>query len=563
LSTITVIAILSPDPAETPRSMTIDVDKPQELEQMALRLAPLVLVTRIMDLDFFRRMSDVVTDVGVKAPKIELSRYFLDDRFGKAPLLEAAFTSSGKAKSSICTMLKNAVKRGVTNLFMIGVPQAVFADLASDAQPYSTDTASHAAPNTAASPSSRSPLDLMQELPGEDALQSRFLGRSNQHIMVRRLIMYAAKNREPVLVLGETGTGKGLVAQLIHEMSPDGDKGLVMAVNCAGLPEKLLESELFGHVKGAFTGAVADKIGMWEAVGKKVLFLDEIADMPLGQQAKVLQALHDKIIRRVGENQPRKVNPRIVAATNRDLYSMMRAGEFRKDLYYRLRGFIIRTPPLRKNPDNIPLLAEQLWQKITDNKRGPLSEEVLRRLQGMGWPGNVRELKLFLASLHSYFPPGVITEDHVSVLLKMQGMGEYEPRERVAEAKVEDIALHRAQCLGHLKQAEDVLLALRMTLEGIVEGEFSGSGLRSMKDELSRKSAELAALCEPQKRLFFYDRHARDVVCALSEKSFVFSQGLDREPYTALLAWASKNISEFEKAESVVFDEIAKVVKYI
>ena len=562
MRSIDALTMSSPDKLVRPQIVSLHVGKPQEIEKLAMAGGPLALIVRIADLDYFRAMLDVVTDAGEKEPRQGLSRYLLRKNFNRAPLLAAEFTTAGKALNSIRVLLGRAEQSGVAKLFIIGVPEPVLAKLFSQSKPI--DKASASAATGMSGPfKENSPLTLMAPLKNEAALEKRFLGLSNQDMMVRRLIMYAAKSDVPVLILGETGTGKGLVAQLIHEMSSDGDQSPVMAVNCAGLPEHLIESELFGHVKGAFSGAFSDKVGMWEEAGGGVLFLDEIADMPLNQQVKILRALQDKVIRRVGENKERKVNARIVAATNRDLFAMMKDGRFRDDLYYRLRGFLIRTPPLRKNPDNIPFLARELWQEITDGMRSPLSAGVLQQLKGMGWPGNVRDLHLFLAGLHSHFSYGEISNNHVDALLKIQGIAGSAKVSKANEPKVEDIALHQAQCLSHLKVVEEELVALRLTLKNIIANDWPGAGPQEIKGKLNRNVAELAALCEPPKRIFFFDRQARDAVCGLSEKCFAFSRGLDREPNSALLSWASTAFSQVEKAESIVFDAISRLIQTI
>src|SRR5271156_5979971 len=178
--------------------------------------------------------------------------------------------------------------------------------------------------------------------------------------MIRRV----APSRTNVLVIGESGTGKELVARMIHDSSLLKDKPFV-PVNCGAIPENLIESELFGHKRGSFTGAVQDKVGLFEVAGGGTLFLDEVGELPLGMQVKLLRAIQERVIRRVGGNDDIKVDVRVIAATNRDLEAAVAQGTFREDLYYRLNVILIKTPPLRDRKSDIPMLAEHFLKKVS------------------------------------------------------------------------------------------------------------------------------------------------------------------------------------------------------
>ncbi|MEM0967500.1 MAG: sigma 54-interacting transcriptional regulator [Verrucomicrobiota bacterium] len=198
-----------------------------------------------------------------------------------------------------------------------------------------------------------------------------------------------------VLIEGESGTGKELVAHAIHDWSKRKKKTLIK-VNCAAIPKELFESEFFGHKKGAFTGATADKIGRFELAHEGTLFLDEVGELPLEQQGKLLRALQDGEIQRVGETMPRKVDVRLIAATNRDLAVEVTKKQFREDLFYRLSVFPLRMPPLRERPEDVPSLAEHfigLSCQRLGKKRLGIKEEDARRLIDYPWPGNIRELQ--------------------------------------------------------------------------------------------------------------------------------------------------------------------------
>ncbi len=213
--------------------------------------------------------------------------------------------------------------------------------------------------------------------------------------LVKR-IETAARARSTVLIVGETGTGKELVAETLHRLGPVRSQGPLVKVNCAALAETLLESELFGHEKGAFTGATARRIGRFEQADKGTLFLDEISELPRRLQVKLLRFLQERELERVGGNETLSLDVRIVAATNRDLKTLVEAGQMREDLYYRLRVIELVVPPLRARPSDVPLLAHAFIERFAEDNdkdvRG-LTREAERALHAYPWPGNVRELE--------------------------------------------------------------------------------------------------------------------------------------------------------------------------
>jgi len=224
---------------------------------------------------------------------------------------------------------------------------------------------------------------------------SGIVGESEALQAVLQQIELVADTDATVLITGESGTGKELVARAIHEQSPR-RKGPLVRVNCAAIPESLFESELFGYVRGAFTGALNDRAGRFEAAQGGTLLLDEIGEVPLAMQPKLLRVLQEKELERVGETRPRKIDVRIVAATNRDLAAEVMAGRFRGDLFYRLNVFPIENPPLRDRREDIPMLAEHFIQAGARRLRRPpprLTEAALRQLMTRDWPGNIREME--------------------------------------------------------------------------------------------------------------------------------------------------------------------------
>ena len=220
------------------------------------------------------------------------------------------------------------------------------------------------------------------------------IGVSMKMQRVYKMIEKVSQHESPVLILGESGTGKELVARSIHFSGPRKDRPFA-PVDCSALVHTLIESELFGYVKGAFTGAMQSKQGLLEAAQGGTLFLDEIGDMPVDLQAKLLRALQEREIKPVGSTERRRINVRIIAATNRDLQAAIRSGAFRQDLYFRLNVVQVKLPPLRDRKSDIPILVTAFLEKFSD-PQGPvrtISEDAMRRLIAYDWPGNVRELE--------------------------------------------------------------------------------------------------------------------------------------------------------------------------
>jgi nitrogen regulation protein NR(I) len=228
-----------------------------------------------------------------------------------------------------------------------------------------------------------------------DEYKESLVGKSPAMQQVFKMIGRVAHSDAPVMITGESGSGKELVARAIHQYSQRSTKSF-LAINCAAIPENLLESELFGHEKGAFTGAFAQRVGRFEQCDGGTLFLDEIGDMPLGLQGKLLRVLQEGEFSRLGGNETLKTDVRVIAATNQNLEQAVKEKQFREDLFYRLNVVRIQLPPLRQRKEDIPVLADYFLQKIAARKRAPrkqLSEEALRMLEAHPWPGNVRELE--------------------------------------------------------------------------------------------------------------------------------------------------------------------------
>ncbi|MGQ9723835.1 MAG: sigma-54 interaction domain-containing protein [Tepidimonas sp.] len=252
----------------------------------------------------------------------------------------------------------------------------------------------------------------------DDGAKPLLIGRSPAFMAMLELVARVGPSMATVLLLGESGTGKELVARAVHEASPRASKPLV-AVDCSSLPETLFESELFGHERGAFTGAHAAHAGLVEVASGGTLFLDEVGDIPLSMQVKLLRLLETGTYRRVGSSELRRADIRVVSATHRNLEQMVRDGQFREDLYFRLSTFPIRLPPLRERAGDIALLAPALLQRVAPGRQLRISAEALALLQTQPWPGNVRELRNLLERAALLCDGSVIEVSHVQQALGM------------------------------------------------------------------------------------------------------------------------------------------------
>jgi len=253
--------------------------------------------------------------------------------------------------------------------------------------------------------------------PEARALSERIVGNTPQMQDVYKMIGQVAASDANVLIIGETGAGKESVAEMLHAYSSHA-KGPLVRVNLTALPATLMESELFGHEKGSFTGADRQRIGRFEMAHKGTIFLDEIGDMALTLQAKLLRVLQEREFERVGSSQSIKVDVRVVAATNKDLRAEVDAGRFREDLYHRLAVITIHVPPLRERKDDIPLLVEHFLQKHRFTDASPparISDDALTRLLAYDWPGNVRELEHTVERAVVLARGGIITADHLAM----------------------------------------------------------------------------------------------------------------------------------------------------
>ncbi len=337
--------------------------------------------------------------VAVNQALVEMTGYRREELIGQPCALiktDKCFSGVSPATGKICELFRaGAIRRQRGSLVrkdggLVHVVKNAVLMPGEDGQPVAVETFTDVSELVA---QERVVSRLRRELHRQDGFQG-LIGQSPVMRHLFALIESAAQSDAPVMILGESGTGKELVASAIHRLSPR-RQGPFIKVNSAALHESLLESELFGHVKGAFTGADRARMGRFEAAHGGDIFLDEIGDLPLATQAKLLRVLQEKVVERVGDHTPIPVDVRLISATNKDLNQLLAAGRFREDLFYRVNVIPIQVPPLRERVGDIPLLVEAFLERIRLKTRKPIvsiSKEALEILMAYHWPGNVREL---------------------------------------------------------------------------------------------------------------------------------------------------------------------------
>ena len=366
-----------PDPA---KHLLIVDDEKALREAVAERLADQGFVVEQADSgeEALRRLADFAFDVlitDLRLPGID-GRQVLDAAVERYPEIVAiVITGYGTVKDAV-----DAIKQGAADFIT---------------KPFQFDALMHVMNSAMEQRRLKSENAYLRSQLEERYRLDGLVGRSAVMRDLFHLLEIVAATASTVLITGETGTGKELAAKAIHHNSPRRGQRF-LAINCSAIPETLLEAELFGHVRGAFTGAVANRQGRFELAHKGTLFLDEVGTMSPALQAKLLRVLQEREVERVGDSHPIKIDVRVIAATHSDLQKMVQEGTFREDLYYRLNVIPIVMPPLRERRDDIPLLVQHFLQKLAGELgRGPatMSQEALRRLMAYDWPGNVRQLE--------------------------------------------------------------------------------------------------------------------------------------------------------------------------
>jgi DNA-binding NtrC family response regulator len=412
--------------------------------------------------DALARLSEFAFDIVItdlRLPGID-GRQVLEAAFDRYPdLIAIVITGYGTVKDAV-----DAIKRGASDFVT---------------KPFQFDALLHVLRSAIEQRRLRSENDYLRSQLQDRYRISGIVGQSPAMQALFKLLETVAATSSTVLITGETGTGKELAARAIHHNGPRRAHRFV-ALNCSAIPETLLEAELFGHVRGAFTGAVANRQGRIEQAHRGTLFLDEVGTMSPALQAKLLRVLQEREFERVGDSHPIKVDVRVIAATHSDLAKMVAEGAFREDLYYRLNVIPILLPPLRDRREDIPVLVQHFVQKLGAQISPPraqvtVSQEVMRRLMAFGWPGNVRQLENVVERMLA-LSPGRSQIEVTDLPAEIQTAAPPEPTVawlpdegidlddyvRGVERALVERALHRTK--GNRRQAADLLRIRRTTL---------------------------------------------------------------------------------------------------
>ncbi len=526
--------------------------------------SPLVLVVREDDAAAFEACGELIV-YKFKSKSKGLADIAI---FGlsQIPFVRGDYSSSGRVLQSVRKFMPHVIGRADQNVYLIAVNAQMFAVLWSRAialqrtvaadPPASHPGSPHSEPARAIAPDAQTMIELLPDGDIPDRLVQEFIGDSVEVRLVRKFIVRASENDEPVLILGDSGTGKEVVARLIHDLGPRRTATFV-AVNCGAIPRELFESQLFGFEKGAHSTAYFDKDGLWRVADGGTLFLDEIADLALDQQVKILRVLDQGEVLPVGAKKPIQVNARILAATNKDLFAMVHSGQFREDLYYRLRAMFIRTPPLRAHPNDISAIAQEMWKKATRDRDSELSAEVIAVVKDHAWPGNVRELKTSLATVCNLFGPKNIRVEHLHAVF---GFERYTVDADGRSVALEDVGAYELQCLRHLRQTDEVLRAVQTPLRWVNKGRGkTPENFRSIAAATEDRVNEFEVLCAHP--LLFHGVATFGRIRRLKERLRYFAELMRTDPDAALAYWKRELEPEFADALTAVFEEVDRVVK--
>ncbi len=533
-----------------------DIEKARETD------LPVVYLIPEEDLPRLQQFKDVIIDRGKKNRHKGLSEYLLGLKHSKIPIINGNYKDASQLKRGIRTLLLKASMTGELNLFIVGVKRSLFSDLWQKADGSSSQQSFKRGNKKSAYScgygSDKDALRMLNYLRSRNQepkdLAGRYIGNSIEAQLIRQYIVQAAKADTPVLIIGDTGTGKEVIAREIHECSSRKNHNFV-PVNCGAISYYLFESELFGHKKGAFANAYFDKMGLWEYADKGTLFLDEIADLKLDHQVKILRAIEDGIIRRVGDNKNVKVNARILAATNSDLYTAVQTKEFREDLYYRLKSFPIRTAPLRERQEDIPLLADFFWKKLTHDSNRSLPQEILYELQSYGWPGNARELKTVLVILQSMFGAENIGKEELRLVFYQTGQRIGTGANTILRGKK---SLQRVESLRHLRRVDEELQTLHTTTSPTMEKQkIDTASLKTIQVSINFRLNELEMLCRQPS--LFNNETTFAKVYSFTGKLRYLQDLLQQDNKKARQYWSDEIARELKSTMSAIQKELGSV----
>lgn len=513
-------------------------------------------IVRTSALAPLRELKAAFVDRGRKHSAKSLSALLLGH--GRVPIIDGQFTLAGQFERSVRTLLQNAAKMKECNAYVIAVADHLFVEIGKNTrQRVETHVRRISeARDEGAFPASEC-LTLIEPDEVPASLSRQLVGDSPEMQLLRQMVVLASRHEEPVLILGDTGTGKEVAARAIHDLDPIRRRYHFVPINCGAISPELFESELFGHEPGAFTGArTHGKPGLWTFAGRGTLFLDEVGDLPLPNQVKILRALETNKIRPVGSvKEEMPVHCRVIAATNRDLYGMVQSGGFREDLYYRLRPFLIRAPRLRDHPQDISVLAEFFWSQIAPNRPG-LSAAVLTTLEGYRWPGNARELRAVLLGLATMFPKVAPRVEHVRAVFQLQSATRIDDETLGA---ADDARMHRVECLRHLRRADEVIRACKVVLRPFAARMGNEDAVRRLRITLAHRLTELQVLS--MQPLLFHSIATFDVVHRLAGGLATCQSLMERDGAEAQRYWKKVLAAEVTAGLATVMAEVERLLK--
>jgi DNA-binding NtrC family response regulator len=491
---------------------------------------------------------DEVVDRGRKNPAVALARLLLGH--DRIPVCQSGFKQHAQVMRSVRALLAGAAAKRERNAYVIGVPADVLAAVARTAKPWD---GAGATDSTGWSSLAQTPWLDAPAVP--EALADVLVGGSLSMQLARQLVVINARLEEPVLILGETGTGKDVAARQIHELDARRRNEHYIVVNCAGIAEDLLESEMFGYRPGAFTGASRHgKEGLWSQAGRGTLFLDEVGDLSLRHQAKILRAIENKTVLPVGAVREVRVECRIIAATSRDLTSMIAAKEFREDLYQRLVVMPIYMPRLADHLGDIDVLAAHFWRKHAPG-RAPLPPVVIAELRRYRWNGNVRELSTTLRRLNVLCPRDPLTASSIVFTFQFKDGGRPQADHPTAS---DDLEAHRSECLRHLRTAEQSLRTCKVLLRPLAKGPVDEATARRMRTVVTHRLAELQMLGQmPQ---LFHSNHVFSAVHEVAGGLVVLRGMLNDDPTGAQHHWRQPVARDIATAISAITREMERLL---
>ena len=524
-----------------PTRSELDPDAPDSLTRARLTEHPAAYVVRNEEVDLLRGLDGVV-DRGRKHPAADLSRLLL--RQTAVPLIRGTYRDVRQLLHSVRSLLRNAVDRKDRNVYVIGADADLFQKLWAGAR---EGDGGQTTGSLAGVVPCEEVLNLLASTDVPPELEQRFTGTSRASQLIRRLIMRAASTSDDVLIVGDTGTGKEVVARCIHDYS---GREPFVHVSCAAFPAEQLDGALFGEADGASV-----RPGFWQQAKRGMLFLDEIGGLRPEVQAKIMRALTERRIRPLRGRQDVAALARVVVASNRDLFALMQGGQFREDLYYRLRAFTIRIPPLRARPEDIPLLAQAFWRAITWDEDASLSAGVLAALESYHWPGNARELKAILSAVHALFGATGIRVEHVRAVL--QDLGQAPASGPLADGHGTERTI---ACLRHLRHVDEVIRACQITLKPFLDARrISAATVATTHETLHFRLHELEVLC--MQPLLFHGEGTFKAVWDLKGKLAYFHGLLETDPAEALRYWKKQVAGEMEAALAAVVREEGRLME--